>query len=425
MKTKKNAPNLVRYVLISLFIFILALLVSIISRMFLVADVTFTAFSNEQAGLVTSMIEGVVGAIAAGLVLYQLKISSNVEERQNDIEEAQFILQYNQAFIQDPNMCKVEKLLENAMLKKREEPLINDGNRQLFINYLVYLEGLAPLIIRGILKLEHVDDLFAYRFFLAMNSPALQKDQLFIFPEYYRGCFKLYQKWKQFRRTNNREVLMEENSLDKWENFEKYIDSDVCVRPISDVDNTKKIAELIYYTDSFIYPAAFGSVRNAKKAIPALISQCWMMFDPKNIFVASVQNDIAGVAVVLAAPPIQPTDSQKTSMTAHSLPKSFEHTKNNYFCNMNSYFDDCSVYIACISVGVNWRHQRIGEILLKNVLHTYSRQRIKLHVLCDNSKAIALYKKYGFKQIGEPQKGYAYNTQAPLCLEMIHEPNES
>ena len=36
--------------------------------------------------------------------MYQLKIAGNVEERQNNIEEAQFILQYNQAFIQDENM---------------------------------------------------------------------------------------------------------------------------------------------------------------------------------------------------------------------------------------------------------------------------------------------------------------------------------
>lgn len=222
MNRKKHEPHFVRYVLISLFIFILALLISIISRMFLVADSTFAAFSEEQAGLVTSMIEGVVGAIAAGLVLYQLKISQSVEDRQNDIEEAQFILQYNQVFIQDPNMCQVEKLLERSMLQQSDNFIIDDDNRQLFVNYLVYLEGLAPLILRGILKLEHVDDLFAYRFFLAMNHTAVQKDQLFLFPEYYRGCFKLYRVWKQYRKKNNLAVLMEENSLDKWESFEKY-----------------------------------------------------------------------------------------------------------------------------------------------------------------------------------------------------------
>lgn len=422
MKKQKNAPSLVRYILMSLFIFILALLVSIISRMFLVADISLVAFSDEQAGLVTSMIEGVVGAIAAGLVLYQLKMSSNVEERQNDIEEAQFILQYNQAFIQDPNMCQVERLLENAMLKKCEEPLIHDENRQLFINYLVYLEGLAPLIIRGILKLEHVDDLFAYRFFLAMNSPALQKDQLFVFPEYYRGCFKLYQKWKQFRKNENREVLMEENSLDKWVDFEKYIDSDICIRPAEDTDDKKQLAELIYGTDPYIYPAAFGSLQNAKRVIPFLMSRCWLMFDSRNVMVASVNSEIVGAAVVLTAPPVQTDRFIKDIEKVHRVPKSFEHAFKNYFGNMKSYFDDCSIYIACISVGTNWRKRRIGEMLLKNILRTYGEQRIKLHVLCDNHQAIALYKKYGFRQIGAPQPGYAYETPIPLCFEMVYDP---
>ena len=156
---KNKTPSLLKYILTSILVFVLALLVSIVSRMFLVGEIAFAPFSENEAGLVTSMIEGVVGAIAAGLVLYQLKIAGNVEERQNNIEEAQFILQYNQAFIQDPNMSEVEHRLELYKNGKLEEPLINDENRQKFINYLVYLEGLAPLILRGVLHLNSIDDL--------------------------------------------------------------------------------------------------------------------------------------------------------------------------------------------------------------------------------------------------------------------------
>ena len=244
MNGSGKSPNLIKYILVSLLVFIAAIWISIISRMVLVFDGTFLGFSEEQAGLVTSMIEGVVGAAAAGLVLYQLKISRNVEERQNSIEEAQFILHYNQAFIQDANMCRIEQLLERSMLGETAGPIIDDDNRQLFINYLVYLEGLAPLILRDVLYLSHVDDLFAYRFFLAVNNREIQEDQLFAFPDYYRGCFKLYEKWKKYRRDSHRAILMEEHGLDRWEEYEKYVDSPIAVRGMQADDDRRPVPGL-------------------------------------------------------------------------------------------------------------------------------------------------------------------------------------
>ncbi len=68
----------------------------------------------------------------------------------------------------------------------------------MFINYLVYLEGLATLVLNDMMKLDHIDDLMAFRFFLAVNNPELQKAQLAVFPQFYRGCFKLYRKWTEY-----------------------------------------------------------------------------------------------------------------------------------------------------------------------------------------------------------------------------------
>lgn len=223
----KKKTTVLKYILIALGIFLLSVIIAIVTRMALVADTAFLQFSDSQAGLVTSMIEGAVGAIAASLVFYQLKVGDSTEKQQNEIEEAKFLLQFNQSFIQDPNMSSVEHCLECCGIYKTisDNELITDENRQRFINYLVYLESLAPLVLRGILKLEYIDDLMAYRFFLAVNNPALQRDQLFQFPEYYRGCFKLYAVWRDYRKTNDYEILMEDTGLDKWSDFEKYAKS--------------------------------------------------------------------------------------------------------------------------------------------------------------------------------------------------------
>ena len=223
MKNNRKTP-LGKYLLVSLVIFVASVITSIITRMSLVGDHIFAGFSEGQASLVVGMIEGAVGAISAGFVLYQLRIGDSLEERQNDIEESKFLLQYNQAFIQDHNMCSAEQSLERWMENPNlEGTMINRENRQFFINYLVYLEGLAPLVFRKILRLEYIDDLMAYRFFIAVNNPELQRDQLFRYPDYYRGCFKLYSIWKQYRQAYQLPIPLNEYSLDKWIDYEKYV----------------------------------------------------------------------------------------------------------------------------------------------------------------------------------------------------------
>ena len=185
---------------------------------------------STEGTLITGIGQMVIEAVAAILIVMQLEQESMAEIKEASIKEAEFILQYNQAFIQDPNMTEVEHMLEKELMEG-EKVKITDENRQSFINYLVYLEGLAPLILHGILKLEDIDDLMAYRFFLAVDNEALKMDQLYPYAEYYRGCFKLYKKWKSYRTELGRDCVWdkkeksfpEENQpLDEWKEYNKY-----------------------------------------------------------------------------------------------------------------------------------------------------------------------------------------------------------
>lgn len=416
---KKKRPLVIRYIVIAVVIFWASVLISILTRTLLVTNSVFP-LTEEQAGLVTGMIEGAVGAIAAGFVLYELKLSAGVEARQNDIEEAQFLLEYNQAFIQDEKMCAVEQRLEQWMEGRlpEGEPLINDDNRQRFINYLVYLEGLAPLIFRDILKLEHIDDLMAYRFFLALNNPELQEDQIFRYPEYFRGCVKLYAIWKNYRTQNGHPTPLSEYALDRWHEFEKYSESPVVVRKLKAGDDLKQVAGLVYDTDPFIYPAAFGSRRRAMRVLPRLMStDC--IFHADNFRVAELNGEIVGVALVVD----DPSQAAAPPLDCGCPVGSYADVRERYFATIPDAISSISnsAHLACLCVKQERRGRRIGEILLKRVIQEYrekGRSAISLDVLADNPVAVRLYQNYGFKQ-EEAGLGYAYHEEKPTCWRMV------
>lgn len=223
---KRNNLPMTKYLLISLLVLAAAIFfAALINIIFSIVYRT-----GDASDRIIGMLEGIIGAIATGLVLYQLKASEKTEMHQNDIEEASFMLKYNQTFIQDANMVEVERLLEDqAYYDTEKREIITPENRQKFINYLVYLESMAPLILRGVLSLEHIDNLMAYRYFLAVDNAELQDKELRPFAEYYRGCYKLYVRWKKFRKERglenpcencrNQEAMRE---LDAWDAFEKY-----------------------------------------------------------------------------------------------------------------------------------------------------------------------------------------------------------
>lgn len=213
-----NKEVLTKYVMMTIVILFVALAISNISSSLMWR----LGYTENKTSVIAGMLSGVLAAVAAGLVLFQLRENEKEQMRQNDIAEANFIVKHNQSFIEDPKMNMVEYLLEEQAHYGRKSAIINKKNRQHFVNYLVHIEGLAPLIIEGILNLEHVDDLMAYRFYLAVNNKEVQDKELKQYPEYYRGCFKIYKIWTDYRKKKGYKIPFSENALDKWEKFEEF-----------------------------------------------------------------------------------------------------------------------------------------------------------------------------------------------------------
>ena len=140
--------------------------------------------------------------------------------RENQIKEAEFIMEYNNSFISNQELVDVEHLLELSR-KGYDVEIINKDNLQSVINYLVYHEALSALVFRKVVSIKHIDDLFMYRFYLAMNNKEIQEKELCNEYQYYKGCYKLYKKWTEYRKEQGLEILLEENALDQTEAYQK------------------------------------------------------------------------------------------------------------------------------------------------------------------------------------------------------------
>jgi len=157
------------------------------------------------------------------------------------IKEAEFITEYNFQFISSQPLIDMERKLENCYQRyennlKKEDGAVNyqvawaamveimgfsplsesqgvSRNYQKMINYLVYWEAFAPLILSGHVKLEAIDDAFGYRYFIAMNNPVVQKYELLKEADYYCGCLRLYEKWYWYRKESNKKIPLEDFAL--------------------------------------------------------------------------------------------------------------------------------------------------------------------------------------------------------------------
>lgn len=189
-------------------------------------------FSNNYdiVTVFVSLLDVVTAIVAVVFILYQLEIEKNIRINDKNITKAQFILEYNKSFLENEKMVMVEHYLETFITGDSKNEIKNiKQNRQLFVDYLVYLEGLASCVLNGILEIRDIDDLFAYRFFLALNNEELQRLELEPFEPYYRGCYQLYEVWFNYRVNCGKYLENENYAIPLYDNRfnlkPKYIDT--------------------------------------------------------------------------------------------------------------------------------------------------------------------------------------------------------
>lgn len=389
--------------------------------------------------------EVVVAVVAAIMIIYQLELEREVEHRENQIQEANFVVQYNQIFLENESMQKVQNnLTADYMGVCPLKSCWDDNMLQEYINYLVYLEGFVPLVAENIINIENIDNLFAYRYFIAVNNPVLQEKSLGCYDYFYKGCFTIYKKWRNYRintycaepyNERYREVVpMAEYELDQLECYRKYAEIDVVgyrtgvevcrqlkVNENIAMNKLYEIAKLIYDTDPYIYPAMFENRIDAIEMIVHLIlTNRDMMFSLDNFFVIENDEEVKGVILWKKGPVKWSKELFKEIAAKNhvSISKHLDFVCEKYFDSYND--EDLENRISLINVCVNhhYRGKGLGKKLLQEFLKKHRNEDMELCVLKDNKNAVKLYKSVGFEIVQE-RNGFSIDLNKPECLDMV------
>lgn len=180
-----------------------------------IAVVTMSVFEviNDTFVSLITIITAIVGAFGIWLEL----------NKEQEINQASFILSINSDFYAlggkgTMYTADLEKMLDEDFsgVKKLE---LKEEHQVMVIQYLVWVKTLSSLINRRMIKISAIDDLFSYKFFVAINNPEIQKMELIPYKTAYRGIFKAHKLWKKYREKHGLEIYNEKSDLSTIEGY--------------------------------------------------------------------------------------------------------------------------------------------------------------------------------------------------------------
>ena len=387
--------------------------ITIISVVLLCAALIGSLFLDDVIGSRVSNIVTIITAIIGAVALFiQFK-------KDKEINEASFIVDYSVQFYDIYNLQEILNELENCR-KDKKYVIDMDKYYKDIVGYLQWLESLAALVNNKILSIEKIDDVLSYRFFLIVNNKQIQNHEIIPCRMYYRGIYKLYAQWAEYKKKNNLEIIFENHELSKTKGFDKILKNDywwkMKIRHLKLNDNLTKVAELIYQTDPYIYPYWFYKYSNWKDVLINLIKKKGSVFYYKNILVATVDKEIVGIGIIIE----QTTNLSYDYKELKAVNKHFEYTINNYVLPLTEHITTPDVvYISNICVDKDEIGKGIGSKLIETIKQAKKQKSLVLHCLADNQPALKLYLKNNFK-ITEYLDGFnAHHKQKPLIVKMV------
>lgn len=384
---------------------------------------------------VYTFISTVAGIIGVVMAFFELHGSRR-------LNEASYIKDLNQQFINNKEMVDVEHALETYnnkhLLGETHDSLeldirVDGKDRQKLVNYLVYLEGISSIIEQGVLHIDEINSLFGYRYFLAVNNPVVQNIELYPFANYYQGIFNVYDKWIKKCKNKNSDLFMNIPIYDHKLNTNIQLAHNERIRKANKEDDFKVIANLLYQTDSKIYTALLNNKETIDR-LAELIKLDTGFFSYKNLLVLVKKEKINGEYIESIKAVLLYNNGEKeflwnekniANVLKNNSP-SFYDVSKKYFSKYSKKNKD-TINIVALVVDKRYRYNSsnthyYGFFLLNQLSSLFCDKTLSLEVLENNDHAIHLYKKYLLFEINDKYPGYAYKEKPTDALKMLRYP---
>lgn len=232
----------------------------------------------------------VAGLVGAGSGIIKLVYESNKTRK---LKEAEFISQLNRDYITNPHICGLYEKLEHDYRYPQEPSKIEDSDILSFVVYFTFFETLYDFIKKKIIKIENIDDLFGYRFFIMLHNPKIQDVEL-TNPKIiasYVNIFNLYDIWLKHRikvmkkyqyKLSDTIVLWEHNLYENHPECLKYIHKPV---RITRIDRASRWDIFTIYMIQRRGVKALKQKNQSHLFVPSSLLELYQLIRQKNLFV--------------------------------------------------------------------------------------------------------------------------------------------
>lgn len=174
-----------------------------------VAIVMVSARNGGDVIQIASLLSAVIGVILLAVEISQSR----------KITEADFIADLNESFVTNEDYKRAYTMFENYDFENL--PDLDMENIHIS-NYLTFFETFQLLLESETLTMRQLNDLFGYRFFLAVHNPYVQRKKLVKSPENFVNLYRLEREWIKYRKKRGLKIYHEEYSLENMVDAETY-----------------------------------------------------------------------------------------------------------------------------------------------------------------------------------------------------------
>ena len=166
------------------------------------------------------------------------------------------LIDQNNYFHDNEHLMKVYSVLEEPPAKSDSPEGWQDIQSTDIACYCTFFENLYLLYRNKIAKIEDLDDLFGYRFFIFVNNPYVQEHHILPTSSSYNEIFRLYAAWSKYRRHQGAHIPRAEYAFST-----SYLDGEYYLHDLSNLRQDAPEAVRLNGSTFQVRRLGFGDIR--------------------------------------------------------------------------------------------------------------------------------------------------------------------